>query len=92
MDNRSLISKVAKRTDLDPKTAANMADALTRLIADNCAMLDSVAIPGFGSFIATKTDEHVETDPVSRRRTLMPPSVSVAFRSAVKLRKAATAK
>ena len=92
MDNRSLISKVEKRTQSDVKTAGAMADALTRIIADSNAALDNVAIPGFGTFIALKNDEHIETDPKNGQRTLMPPSVTVTFRSAVKLRKAATSR
>lgn len=92
MDNRQLISKVAKRLNTDNKTASAMADALTQLIADRCAQLENIAIPGFGTFVALKTDEHIVTNPESKQRCLVPPQISVSFRPAVKLRKAASIK
>lgn len=88
MDNRQLISKVAKRLNSDNKSVSAMADALTQLIADHCALLENIAIPGFGTFVALKTDEHIVTDPATKQRTLVPPEISVSFRPAVKLRKA----
>ena len=54
MDNRTLLSRVAKATGADARTTSSMAEALTRLMADSAAVLDNVAIPGFGTFVADK--------------------------------------
>lgn len=50
-------------------------------------MLESVAIPGFGSFTPVKHEERVETDAESGRRTLLPPHIAVNFIPGSKLRK-----
>ena len=87
MDNRTLLSRVAKATGADARTTSSMAEALTRLMADSAAVLDNVAIPGFGTFVADKEAEHVGTDTATGARSLMPPAISVQFRAATKLRK-----
>ena len=55
-------------------------------LGDFCAQGDSVAIPGFGTFQSVKTDEHIDTDNEGRRM-LIPPSITVEFKSSVVLRK-----
>ena len=91
MDSRQFISQIARHTDTDARTASAMADALTELITDNLRTLNNVAIPGFGTFVAIKTDEHVRTDSAGRR-FLMPPSVTVSFRPGSKFRKTISSK
>jgi nucleoid DNA-binding protein len=87
MDNRSFNTNLTQRLDTDAKTASGMADALTELLRNHLAQLDTIAIPGFGTFIPKKTDEYVATDPESGKRMLMPPAVSISFRAGSRLKK-----
>ncbi|MDE6494857.1 MAG: HU family DNA-binding protein, partial [Duncaniella sp.] len=48
---------------------------------------DSIAIHGFGTFKAEKTDERIETDAETGRRMLYPPKIEMTFRPSVVLRK-----
>jgi nucleoid DNA-binding protein len=88
MDNKSFNTSLTHRLDTDAKTASGMADALTMLLRNHLAQLDTIAIPGFGTFIPTKTDEHVATDPQTGHRKLVPPSISLSFRAGSRLKKA----
>ena len=60
--------------------------AIADVLGELCAQGDSVAIPGFGTFQSVKTDEHVHTDD-DGHRMLVPPAITVEFKSSVVLRK-----
>ncbi len=92
MDNRSFLNTMAKATGLDSKSVNRIAEKLAGSIADSLAEEDSVAIPGFGNFSPVTTDEHIETDPDSGKRRLIPPSVGVNFEPASRLKKAVSNK
>lgn len=91
MDNRTFLNRIAKKSETPVKTVAEHAEALVGLVTELLAACDTVAIPGFGTFTATKTDEHVVTAP-DGRRTLLPPSIDVNFQPGSRLRKAASPK
>lgn len=87
MDSRQLVAAIARQNGLDARVVADAVEAVTSALAGHCAVLDTVAIPGFGNFVAEKTDEHIVVDPVTLDRTLMPPAINVGFRPSVILRK-----
>jgi nucleoid DNA-binding protein len=87
MNNQSFNTNLSQRLDSDSKSAGSMAEALTELLRNHLAQLDTIAIPGFGTFIPTKTDEYVDTDATTGKRTLMPPSIKIHFRAGSRLKK-----
>ena len=88
MDNRNFISKLAKKTNLDSKRTAQLSLELAQVIAEYCSQNESVALPGFGTFVSLKQDEHIETDKENGTKTLMPPSITVYFKPGTRLKKA----
>lgn len=60
---------------------------LSEAICDYCSGLDQVAIPGFGNFTPVKTDECIDVDRSTGRRVILPPEISVVFKTSVVLRK-----
>lgn len=65
---------------------SSLIDAVKNTLGECCTSLDAVAIPGFGTFSPTKTDERiVETE--DGKRMLLPPSITVDFKASVLLRK-----
>lgn len=89
MDQRTFIHRIAKAMDADTRQTSALADTLADTITDMLADCDKVAIPGFGTFSAVKTDEHETLEP-GGVRVLMPPSIHVTFEAGSRLRKAAT--
>ncbi len=87
MDSRQFVSVVSHQSGIDVKTAAAMIEAVAGAICRQCADLNTVAIPGFGNFVSEKSDEHVEVDPVTNNRVLIPPSINMQLRPSVILRK-----
>lgn len=86
MENKTFINHLAKRLDRDPKTIGPLVEALASTIVDICSEMDSVAIPGFGTFQPVKQLERTETDS-NGRRLLLPPSITLTFKESVVLRK-----
>ena len=86
MDNKAFNSRLAKTINRDPEETATLIDALGKLMAEIGTGLDSVAVPGFGTFITVKNDD-VITDTESGRRTIVPPSIKMHFQPSVVLRK-----
>ncbi|MDE5688439.1 MAG: HU family DNA-binding protein [Paramuribaculum sp.] len=86
MDSKTFISRLSMESGLSPDKATATLEALTGVITDFCKEMDAIAVPGFGTFQPIKNDEKIIVDD-SGKRTLMPPSVSIEFKSSIILRK-----
>ncbi len=86
MDHRQFSQLMADKTGLPSRDITAAIEALGDAIAAHCGALDSVAIPGFGTFSATKSDEYVKVDPLTMKRSLVPPEITPSFRPSVILR------
>lgn len=49
--------------------------------------MDSIAIPGFGTFEPVKEDERIQNDLSTGKRLLLPPEITVQFKSSALLRR-----
>lgn len=86
MDTKGLIEKVAADLDMSREQASEILDSLCGLVGEKCADLDSIAIPGFGSFEPRKKNERVTVHPSTGRRMLVPPKISLSFRPSALLK------
>ena len=89
-DTENITSKASAAAGCDPAQGAALAEAFAAALRERLSMLESVAIPGFGTFATVKTDESIVTDAESGRRTLVPPSIRMIFQPSVVLRKKMT--
>ncbi|MCM1521124.1 MAG: HU family DNA-binding protein [Muribaculaceae bacterium] len=90
MDSKTLTSRLAKALGTESSHVAVLTSALSSAIAEIGGELDSAAIPGFGTFLSEKTNEHITVDPISGERILVPPSITLHFQPSVVLRKKLT--
>ncbi|MCM1450872.1 MAG: HU family DNA-binding protein [Clostridium sp.] len=79
MDSKTFISQVAKLMNADPKEAGRLTAAFAQVLRERASGLDSIAMPGFGNFVATKKPERVKTDKATGRKMLLPPQLLVEF-------------
>lgn len=82
-----LLQQAAAAAGCDAAQAQSMAGALAAILSERAVQMDSVAIPGFGTFMPEKVKEHVETDPDTGRHLLMPPGLTLKFTPGSMLRK-----
>ena len=79
MDYNTFLLGLARQTGLDMQQIDLLANSLIETIRNEAMQLNSVAIPGFGRFEATKTLEYIATDQSDGKKKLFPPSVSLRF-------------
>ena len=60
--------------------AAALVEGMTLCVRERLSELDSIAIPGFGTFEAKKKDERIVNNPSNGKRMLVPPRVAVGFK------------
>lgn len=85
-------SELADRLSIEMGTSKESIDLLFKALRDslkqNGESLDSVAIPGFGTFTTQKSDERLVNDPDNNMQpVLLPPSIEMQFKSSVVMRK-----
>ena len=80
MDNKELLERVSGNLGRTKGDVAKLLEAFAEVVKSRCGELDSVAIPGFGTFEAKKKNERVLVNPSNGKRMLVPPKVAVSFK------------
>ena len=80
MDNKQLNDTISKRMGRSSADVAKLLDALVATIKERCGELDSIAIPGFGTFEAKKKLERIVVNPGTGKRMLVPPKITLSFK------------
>ena len=86
MDNKQLNDTISKRMGRSCADVAKLLDALVATIKERCGELDSIAIPGFGTFEAKKKLERIVVNPGTGKRMLVPPKITLSFKPSVLLK------
>lgn len=87
MDNKTIVGAVAKKMGRESRDITALIEGLAQVLKERCGELDSVAIPGFGTFEPVKDDEKIVTDLVTHKRIMMPPVINLNFKPSSLLRK-----
>ena len=78
-----MISKRMGRSNAD---VAKLLDALVTTVKERCGELDSIAVPGFGTFEAKKKLERIVVNPSTGKRMLIPPKITLSFKPSALLK------
>lgn len=87
MEPRNFTDKLADRLGIPREDVGIMMDSLSSVIEKAACDMDTVAVPGFGSFEPRKRMERIATHPSSGKRMLFPPKVTLTFRPSGMLKK-----
>ena len=80
MDNKTLIETVAANLGRSKADVGKLVEALAGVMRTRCGELDSVVVPGFGTFEPKKRNERVMIHPSTGKRMLVPPKVVLGFK------------
>lgn len=80
MDNKKLVATVASNLGRSQEDVSKLLDALAGVLRTRCGEMDSVCVPGFGTFEPKKRNERVMVQPHTGERMLVPPKVTLGFR------------
>lgn len=83
----NILKTISSQLDLSGEKVALLNNAFVAELESAASNLDTVAIPGFGTFEGEKTPERVSADGNGGGRILMPPRIDLKFKSSVVLRK-----
>ncbi len=87
MDKKTIITTLAKQLSRDNKDITSLMDGFICVLKDNLGNLDTIAIPGFGEFIPEKQDERIALNKDTGKQMLLPPQITVSFKTSTALRK-----
>lgn len=73
------------KTGLTQERASALLDAMRDSLVKCALQGDSVALPGFGTFVTVKDDERVDRDLSTGRQILLPPRLSMGFKGSTSL-------
>jgi len=80
MDNKKLVETVATNLGRTTEDVNKLMEAFAGVLRTRCAEMDSVVVPGFGTFEPKKRNERVMVNPKTGKRMLVPPKVTVGFK------------
>lgn len=80
MEHKKLVETVATNLGRSSDDVAKLVDALAGVLRTRCGDLDSVVVPGFGTFEPKKRNERVMNHPSTGKRMLVPPKVVLNFK------------
>ena len=86
MDTKALLDIIIEKTGIDISTAESLLDSLVEVTGSECSDMNSIALPGFGSFEPKKRQERVAVHPSTGRRMLIPPKITHSFRPSALLK------
>ncbi len=86
MDNKGIVNALSKKLARDPKDITALIEGLSASFRERCGNMDTIAIPGFGTFEPIKEDERIE-DLSTGKRLLLPPQITLSFQTSAILRK-----
>lgn len=86
MDTKTFTDYLSRNLNIDRQETLALTEALGKVFASRAANLDSVAIPGFGSFEPRMRKERVNVHPSTGKRMLLPPKVVLTFRPSALLK------
>lgn len=80
MDNKTLTDTLSRKLDISRETVTSLLSGLTEVVGKCAVELDSVTIPSFGSFEPRRRAERVAVHPLSGKKLLVPPKITLGFR------------
>ena len=84
-----IIEKIAESSGIEPAKAESLIKSLADVLKESLSAGDSIAIPGFGTFMTEKEEEQIVENKATGSSTLIPPRVNITFIPALRLAKAA---
>lgn len=86
MDNKQLQEIIAKRMGRNSGDVTKLLEAFVTIIKERCGELDSIAVPGFGTFEGKKKLERIVVNPGTGKRMLVPPKITLTFKPSTLLK------
>lgn len=81
MDNKKFIEELSSRLDISLASVNLLVEGLRSEIAKTASNLDSIVVPGFGTFEPRLREERISVHPASGKKLLVPPRIYLSFKA-----------
>ena len=92
MNKGSLVSEIAKRTDLAPTEVAAVVDSVLDVVRERVARGERVILSGFGTFERVRRNPRTGRNPHTREAVKIPARTVPSFRPGTRFRETVAAK
>ena len=86
MNNKEFITDLAKRTQRSIANTSALVEDLEALLKSHLEENDTLTVYSFGTFEVKKKMERISVNPVSSKRYLVPPKLTLAYRQSASLK------
>lgn len=86
MNNKEFITDLAKRTQRSIANTSALVEDLEALLKSHLEENDTLTVYSFGTFEVKKKMERISVNPVSGKRYLVPPKLTLAYRQSASLK------
>lgn len=86
MNNKDFSELLASRTGLSLEEVSNNVNSLVEFMTERLCAGDSITAQGFGTFEVKKKNERVMVNPVSHKKMLVPPKLTLNFKPSANLK------
>ena len=80
MDNKELVNRISSKLGRNKTDVKKLLDAFVAVVRTRSSELDSIAVPGFGTFETRKRAERITVMPGTGKRLLVPPRAVLSFK------------
>ena len=81
MNSKDFQTQSSKLSSLSQDKVERLLDSTVSVMLDRLEDNNSVSIQGFGTFEVRKKEQRLSVNPVTQKRTLVPPKLVLAFRT-----------
>lgn len=80
MDYKKFSEELSSRLDISLSTVNLLNEALCKEFIRTASEIDSIVVPGFGTFESRLREERIALHPASGKRLLVPPRIYLSFK------------
>lgn len=80
MNNKEFISELSSRLGYSSQSTSKLVDSTIQIVSEELCEGYTVSVQGFGNLEVKKKMERVMVSPITKKRMLVPPKLTVSFK------------
>lgn len=86
MNNKEFISELSSRLGYSSQSTSKLVDSTIQIVSEELCEGNTVSVQGFGNLEVKKKMERVMVSPITKKRMLVPPKLTVSFKPSLVLK------
>lgn len=86
MNNKEFINELSSRLGYSTQVVSKLVETTNLIMAEDLCDGNSISVQGFGSLEVKKKMERIMVSPITKKRMLVPPKLTVSFKPSLTLK------